>query len=263
MDFKYLKHLAKRGASYIHPKGYFATRLLIDELELKPGQKVLEAGCGTGATIADIALEYDVMIDGVDILDEMITSARQRMKFLKISDGVRIQRITSGEKLPFENNSFDKIYTESVLGFQQKQVLEFITVELYRVLKPDGIFVVNEALWRENVTDETVKEIYDETEKDFGLSQASSDNINLKSFLTVCEEAGFKLVKQINLNELDSESSPSKSKSSEKFGNNKKIKSLFSVFYLTDEINFKKKLNRHKNDGACIESFLLKFIKTP
>ncbi len=262
MDYKYLKHLARRGASYIHPRGFAATRLLIEELELKTNQKILEVGCGTGATIAEILAMFDVYIDGIDALNEMLTAARDRMDFLDLSAKVNLSKVTPGDKLPFEDNTFDRIYTESVLGFQTRESFKFILSEIFRVLKTGGIFLTNEAMWKENVTDDTVKLIYESSEKDFGIAQASPSNININFFLYLCGQIGFKKMKQVNLNELSASNNISRSKQSEKFSTSKKLRSLFSFSFLIDEINFRRKLRNHKRDGFYIESFLLKFAKS-
>lgn len=262
LDFKYLKHMARRGASYIHPRGYTATRQLIEELGLAKGMRVLEFGCGTGATIADIISSYDVSIDGVDVMDEMINAANERLKYLKLSEKVNLFKVTPGKKLPFDANTFDRAYTESVMGFQDLQNLKFILAEIHRVLKTGGIFAVNEALWKENVTDETVKEIYESSEKDFGLSQASSANINIKTLITVCEKTGFAMLKLVNLDdENDMIVADNSNNISREYNIKKKRKSILNLGFIINELNYRRKLKKHKNDGSFINSWLLKLKK--
>jgi SAM-dependent methyltransferase len=259
LNLKYLKHLAQRGASYIHPRGHNATRMLIGELSPQSREKILEIGCGTGATIAEIASVYDVVIDGVDLLDEMLSAARKRMKYLNIHDKVNLYKINPGAGLPFSDNEYDKIYAESVIGFQNKESIKVILNEANRVLKKGGILVLNEALWKENVDDKTVSSIYETSEKDFGLAQASGSNIDLRSLLSICGECGFQPLKQINLDVLNGRFK--QNELSKKFEFKMKIRSLLSLKYILNEISFRRKLARHKNDGVYISSWLLKFVK--
>lgn len=53
----------------------------LDNLALKPGNRVLEVGCGTGRNIQKILQDYpSVHIDGIDISEQMLQSARPRFQ---------------------------------------------------------------------------------------------------------------------------------------------------------------------------------------
>jgi ubiquinone/menaquinone biosynthesis C-methylase UbiE len=263
MDYKYLKHMASRSASYIHPRGYSATRLLIKELSLETGMRVLEIGCGTGATIADIISSHDVTIYGVDAMDEMIRAANERIKFLQLSQKVNIIKSEAGKKFIFDSESFDRVYVESVIGFQDLQNLRLILAEAYRVLKSGGIFAATESLWKENVTDEEVKNIYRSSEKDFGLSQASSENININTMMSVCKQAGFEELKIINL-DGDNIFKPGDNTRtvSSLYNSINKRKSFLKPRFIMDEISYRRKLKKHKNYGSFINSWMIKLKKS-
>ena len=55
-------------------------RLAMDLLQLEPGQRVMELGCGTGATILGLAERVgpDGTVVGIDIAEEMLDEARRR-----------------------------------------------------------------------------------------------------------------------------------------------------------------------------------------
>ena len=53
----------------------------LDNLALKPGNRVLEVGCGTGRNIQKILQDHpSVHIDGIDISEQMLQSARPRFQ---------------------------------------------------------------------------------------------------------------------------------------------------------------------------------------
>src|SRR5689334_10826514 len=122
MNLKFLSYLAKSGVTNLHPGGYQATCQLVGALQLETNQRILEVGCGTGATLAQIAISFEVSIDGVDVLPEMLRVARARLKALNLHQKVNLTLITPEISLPFPDQSYDRVYTESVLGFQDEQI---------------------------------------------------------------------------------------------------------------------------------------------
>lgn len=85
MDFNYLRFLAKIGTTHIHPHEKRATDILIRELKLADGQKVLELGCGTGGTMVRISGRYQLNMYGLDMLDEMLATAEKRLRLTRLS----------------------------------------------------------------------------------------------------------------------------------------------------------------------------------
>lgn len=61
-------------------------RRLADSLNLKPGDKVLEIGCGWGGFAEVAAREYDVHVHGITLSTEQLAYARARAEKLGLSD---------------------------------------------------------------------------------------------------------------------------------------------------------------------------------
>jgi ubiquinone/menaquinone biosynthesis C-methylase UbiE len=59
--------MAELGKAVIHPGGGRSTEELLAIGDLRPGQRVLDAGCGIGTTAAQIARRYDCDVVAVDI----------------------------------------------------------------------------------------------------------------------------------------------------------------------------------------------------
>ena len=109
---------------------------VMETLELKSSDKVLEIGFGTGKLINEMAkITTGGVVDGIDFSEEMLRQAGRVNKY-HISNGkVRLQK---GEckKLPFENDTFDKLCSTNTLYFWKNPDKYFI--EMFRVVKPGG-----------------------------------------------------------------------------------------------------------------------------
>ncbi|WP_084374855.1 class I SAM-dependent methyltransferase [Neobacillus soli] len=134
----YFDFLAKFGIGGAHPGGILLTKDILTGEKITSKSKILDAGCGTGQTAAYLSQQYNANVTCLEINPIMIEKARERFKKLKLP----IQLLQGSiEKLPFENNTFDYILSESVLAFVNKpKALK----EFYRVLKKGGRLIANE-----------------------------------------------------------------------------------------------------------------------
>ncbi|HXY88493.1 MAG TPA: methyltransferase domain-containing protein [Candidatus Acidoferrales bacterium] len=124
-----------------HIGGIKATRQLIEWCGISPGQYVLDVGCGTGYAACLLAKEYQVDVAAVDITPAVLEEARKRVAREKVSNKVKVIE-ADAHALPFPPDTFDAAIAESVLIFCEKAK---VASEVYRVLKPNGVFGDNEA----------------------------------------------------------------------------------------------------------------------
>lgn len=99
--------------------------------------RALEIGCGPGRLMKPLARNFGE-IHGVDVSDEMIRLARERLAGIPHAH----VHATSGAGLPeFADDSFDFVYSHAVFQHipSRDVVLEYLR-ETRRVLKPGGIF---------------------------------------------------------------------------------------------------------------------------
>lgn len=109
---------------------------LFDGLELAPGQKVLDVGCGSGA-VAKQFVRHTHRVNPLTALDlsrYLLNEARISTSLPEF-DGVIAFEEGSAESLPFEDNSFDAAY--SITVFEECNAQTAIA-ELTRVVRPGG-----------------------------------------------------------------------------------------------------------------------------
>ena len=98
------------------------------------GKKALDYGCGSGSSTAFL-YEIGLDVSGIDISEEMIDEARCFIK------DVDFQLIKNAQ-IPYVNAFFDIVFSSFVLfEVSSKKELVLIFNEIYRVLKPGGIFI--------------------------------------------------------------------------------------------------------------------------
>lgn len=110
----------------------------IKTLVIDDGQHILEIGHGNARHLKSImSLAKNLRYTGIDISETMHNEARKLNKeFENQADFV----LYEGRKLPFQDGTFNKIFTVNTVYFWENPV-EFLN-EIYRVLKDDGTFVL-------------------------------------------------------------------------------------------------------------------------
>jgi len=88
------------------------TKEFVAKLGLKPGQKVLDVGCGTGGGDIYMAENFDVEVVGIDLSINMISLAIERVIGLKCSVEFECADCT---KKSYPENTFDVIYSRDTL----------------------------------------------------------------------------------------------------------------------------------------------------
>ncbi len=106
----------------------------------KPEQ-VLDIATGTGDLAISLAKTEAKRIVGLDISKGMLEIGKKKIQEKKLNQTIEMV-IGDSENLSFEDNSFDAVTV--AFGVRNFENLEKGLAEIYRVLKPGGIFVVLE-----------------------------------------------------------------------------------------------------------------------
>ncbi len=129
-----------------HVGGWQSTQEIAEMMSLQSGMELLYVGSGSGLAAIKIAKRYDSRVVGVDLMEEMVASAREWADRKNVKDKVEF-RVADALALPFEDDRFDALLCESVNTFIQD--LHRAAREYVRVVKPGGCIGLNEAVWYE------------------------------------------------------------------------------------------------------------------
>lgn len=114
---------------------------------IKPGQKVLEIGCGGGFFLpyAAHAVGKDGKVFGLDIAEAMLARCLRHLARVPVDLRRRIELIhQSAYELPFDDSSLDVVYL--VTALMEIPDPQRCLAEVYRVLKPQSTLAVTELL---------------------------------------------------------------------------------------------------------------------
>jgi ubiquinone/menaquinone biosynthesis C-methylase UbiE len=113
---------------------------------LKPGDNVLEVGCGIGTVVFELTRQgYEAM--GTDISQVAVEYGRNKYP------GVRLE-VQPAEELPFDAGTFDVVLSFDV--FEHIARIDRHVSEVYRVLKPSGYYLFQTPNKFSNVVAETL-----------------------------------------------------------------------------------------------------------
>ena len=126
---------------HFHARGFPATVELADRLPVRPGQHILDIGCGLGGPARYMAKRFQCNVSGLDITKPFVEAANKLTALLRMEQEVRIEH-GDGQRLPYPDSRFDGAYTQHVTMNVADRPRFF--AEAYRVLKPGAFFALTE-----------------------------------------------------------------------------------------------------------------------
>jgi len=182
MDLKLVIDLHKSNSRQ-GPGSIKATKLAIEMSGLGDKQnklKIVDIGCGSGASTLTICENLNADITAVDLFPEFLEILEDRATEKGLNKKIKTTPC-SMDDLPFDENSLDAVWSEGAIyniGF--KKGIEYFK----RFLKPKGILAVSEITW---LTNNRPEELTSHWESEYPEIDTVSNKIK------IIEESGFTL----------------------------------------------------------------------
>jgi ubiquinone/menaquinone biosynthesis C-methylase UbiE len=131
------------GIGLLGRRGKRLRGMLADDLQLQPGDRVLDVGCGPGrqAIVFAERVAPTGSVDGIDAAAEMINRARSQTRRRGVPTTFQV---AFAQDLPFADDTFDAVACTLALHHVAEDDQPTAVGEMYRVLKPNGRLLIAE-----------------------------------------------------------------------------------------------------------------------
>lgn len=130
-----------------HIGGRLATNNLLDQVNFREQDHILDVGCGLGGVSRFIARNYNNRVTGIDLTQEYIDVGTVLCDWVGLDKQVTLCQ-GSALSMPFENETFDGALMLHV-GMNIEDKVQLFA-EVYRLLRPGAFFAVYDVM-RTNV----------------------------------------------------------------------------------------------------------------
>ncbi|CAH1423856.1 unnamed protein product [Lactuca virosa] len=159
------------------------------QLGLKPGQKVLDVGCGIGGPLREIARFSSTSVTGLNNNEYQITRGKTLNRVAGVEQTCSFEK-ADFMKMPFPENSFDAVYAIEATCHAPDAVGCY--KEIYRVLKPGQSFAAYE--WCMTDAFDPNNRDHLKIKAEIELGDGLPDIRSTRQCLAALKEAGFEVI---------------------------------------------------------------------
>jgi len=214
-------------------------------------KKMLDFGCGLGGPALYLATNNFVDIIGVDVEEFVLSKLNEKIASSNLEGSIRTQLIDPETTLPFADNSFNILYAgESMFHIKNKKL---ILAEMYRVLKPKGLLIVNDYMHFSKKYSAELKAFLIADGLGFHL-------ISAEDYQKILHEIGFSFISAEDVTDRELEEAKYIIKQMESGPLGKAIQAKYNKSYLDDYIK-SWKLEAHVYENYEMPRFVFKAVK--
>lgn len=187
--------LAKMGKRVLRPGGKEMTEKIVNGLNIKQDDAVVEFAPGMGYTAELLLSKKPEKYTGVELNEEAASLLQQRIN----KPAYRVINASASDS-GLESGATDKVIGEAMLTMQADHRKSEIIREAYRLLKPGGTYAIHELGLKPDHLEPNIKQ-----EVQQGLAKAIHVNarpLTKTEWCELLEQEGFK-IKKINENPMD------------------------------------------------------------
>lgn len=179
--------LAKIGKKVLRPGGKKLTLEMIDLLNIKTNDTVVEFAPGLGYTTSIVLNKKPSSYTGVDIDEKVIENLNQKFDDQK----AKFQLANAAETM-LDNNTQTKVFGEAMLTMHVNHRKSEIIKEAHRILKNDGYYAIHElALKPNNISEEIKKNI----QKELALTMnVNARPLTIEEWTNLIKDEGFEII---------------------------------------------------------------------
>jgi cyclopropane fatty-acyl-phospholipid synthase-like methyltransferase len=157
-------------ASFLMPQAQAAfTDLMIEQIGLQAGQRLLDVGCGTGQPAVQMAQKSGAYVTGITVSQSQVAAATARAQEAGMTDRVTFELVNAME-MPYADGTFDAAWAFESIFHMPSRVQVFR--EMARVVRPGGRVVVADFVTTRPMTEEEIQIVYPA----FAVSEVGSLN---------------------------------------------------------------------------------------
>jgi MPBQ/MSBQ methyltransferase len=143
LDINHLNADDLAAVDEFHTGGRLETVQALNKINIRPGDHVLDVGCGIGGTSRYMAGNFGCRVTGIDLTADYIELAEFLSEKTRFADRTEY-KTASALQMPFEDGSFDDAVTFHVaMNIKDRPALYR---EIARVLKPGGTLCIYDVM---------------------------------------------------------------------------------------------------------------------